>query len=84
MQPIRSPPPTTIRTAPGALPDRRRADAAGRRRAYERIVLLFDGEDDEAVAAARTRWSEAKARGFDGHLLAGRRAGTLGQEGLTS
>ena len=32
--------------------------------AYERIVLLFDGEDEEAVAAARTRWSEASAKGF--------------------
>jgi DNA polymerase-3 subunit chi len=32
---------------------------------YQRIVLMFDGEDDEAVAAARTRWSEAKAQGFE-------------------
>jgi len=32
---------------------------------YQRILLLFDGEDDEAVAAARTRWSEAKAQGFE-------------------
>ena len=32
---------------------------------YDRIVLLFDGEDDDAVAAARARWSEAKAQGFD-------------------
>ena len=32
---------------------------------YQRIVLLFDGEDEEAVAAARARWSEAKAAGFD-------------------
>lgn len=32
---------------------------------YQRIVLMFDGEDDEAVAAARTRWSEAKENGFD-------------------
>ena len=31
---------------------------------YERIVLLFDGEDDDAVAAARARWGEAKAQGF--------------------
>jgi DNA polymerase-3 subunit chi len=37
------------------------ADAAS----YQRIVLLFDGEDDEAVAAARTRWTDAKAQGFD-------------------
>jgi DNA polymerase-3 subunit chi len=32
---------------------------------YQRIVLIFDGEDDEAVAAARVRWTEAKAQGFD-------------------
>src|ERR1700752_517428 len=30
------------------------ADAA----AYRRIVLIFDGEDPEAVATARERWSE--------------------------
>ena len=32
---------------------------------YDRIVLLFDGEDEEAVATARTRWGEAKALGFE-------------------
>jgi DNA polymerase-3 subunit chi len=32
---------------------------------YARIVLLFDGEDEDAVAAARARWSEAKAQGFE-------------------
>jgi hypothetical protein len=31
---------------------------------YERIVLLFDGEDPDAVADARTRWSAAKENGF--------------------
>ncbi len=36
------------------------ADAA----AYERIVLMFDGDDEDAVAAARARWGEAKAQGF--------------------
>ena len=36
------------------------ADAA----AYERIVLLFDGEDPDAVEAARARWQEAKGNGF--------------------
>jgi DNA polymerase III subunit chi len=35
------------------------ADAA----AYERIVLLFDGDDPDAVDAARARWSEAKHNG---------------------
>ena len=33
--------------------------------AYQLIVLLFDGEDDDAVAAARARWGEAKAQGFE-------------------
>jgi DNA polymerase-3 subunit chi len=32
--------------------------------AYERIVLIFDGEDEDAVATARTHWGEAKAKGF--------------------
>jgi DNA polymerase-3 subunit chi len=36
-------------------------DAAG----YERIVLLFDGEDPDAVDAARARWNEAKAAGAE-------------------
>jgi DNA polymerase-3 subunit chi len=33
--------------------------------AYQRIVLIFDGEDSDAVAAARERWRESKAKGFD-------------------
>jgi DNA polymerase-3 subunit chi len=33
--------------------------------AYQRIVLLFDGADADAVAAARNSWSEAKAKGFE-------------------
>jgi len=37
------------------------ADAAG----YERIVLLFDGDDPDAVETARARWSEAKAAGAE-------------------
>ena len=36
------------------------ADAAS----YDRIVLMFDGEDEDAVAAARARWTEAKEQGF--------------------
>jgi len=32
---------------------------------YRRIVLLFDGEDAEVLAAARARWTAAKADGFD-------------------
>ncbi len=31
---------------------------------YQRIVLLFDGEDDEAVAAARAQWSKVKSEGL--------------------
>jgi DNA polymerase-3 subunit chi len=33
--------------------------------AYERVVLLFDGNDPEAVEAARARWSAAKSAGFE-------------------
>jgi DNA polymerase III subunit chi len=33
--------------------------------AYQRIVLLFDGEDPEALESARTRWTEAKSAGFE-------------------
>ncbi len=36
------------------------ADAAD----YERIVLMFDGEDPDALAAARERWTQAKAQGL--------------------
>ncbi len=32
--------------------------------AYERIVLMFDGEDPDALAEARLRWTDAKAKGF--------------------
>ena len=32
---------------------------------YQRIVLVFDGNDDAAVADARTRWSDARAQGFE-------------------
>ena len=32
--------------------------------AYQRIVLVFNGEDEDAVAAARSLWSEARAKGF--------------------
>ncbi len=31
--------------------------------AYARIVLLFDGEDPDALEAARRRWTEAKSGG---------------------
>jgi DNA polymerase-3 subunit chi len=31
---------------------------------YARLVLVFDGDDDNAVAAARAQWTDAKAKGF--------------------
>ena len=33
--------------------------------AYQRIVLVFDGDDEDAVAAARAHWADVKAKGFD-------------------
>jgi DNA polymerase-3 subunit chi len=30
---------------------------------YERVFDLFDGRDEQAVAAARLRWTEAKKQG---------------------
>jgi DNA polymerase III subunit chi len=32
---------------------------------YERVVLLFDGDDPDARDAARARWTEAKAAGAE-------------------
>jgi DNA polymerase III subunit chi len=32
---------------------------------YERLVLVFNGDDDEAVAAARRMWTDCKGRGFE-------------------
>lgn len=32
---------------------------------YQRIVLMFDGEDEEAVTAARTHWSAAQEKGLE-------------------
>jgi DNA polymerase III subunit chi len=34
-------------------------------RSYDRLVLIFDGKDEEAVATARRRWTEAKALGLE-------------------
>jgi DNA polymerase III subunit chi len=33
--------------------------------AYDRLVLVFNGNDDEALAAARGVWKDCKARGFE-------------------
>ncbi len=32
---------------------------------YQRIVVVFDGDDPDAVEAARIRWAEAKAAGHE-------------------
>lgn len=32
---------------------------------YDRIVVLFDGEDPDAVDAARERWTKARAEGIE-------------------
>jgi DNA polymerase-3 subunit chi len=32
---------------------------------YDRVVLLFNGDDADALAAARLAWTDCKARGFD-------------------
>ena len=33
--------------------------------AYQRLVLVFNGDDGEALAAARSAWTDCKTRGFD-------------------
>jgi DNA polymerase-3 subunit chi len=37
------------------------ADASG----YRRLVVMFDGNDDEALGTARERWREAKGLGLE-------------------
>jgi len=32
---------------------------------YDRLVMIFDGNDDEALAAARQAWTDSKAKGFE-------------------
>lgn len=32
---------------------------------YERLVLIFDGNDDDLVARAREQWSQAKGQGHE-------------------
>jgi DNA polymerase-3 subunit chi len=41
------------------------ASMSGDAAAYERVVLLFDGDDPDAVEMARARWSEAKSAGVE-------------------
>ena len=33
--------------------------------AYDRVVLVFNGDDVEALAAAREAWKDCKSRGFE-------------------
>ncbi|TAL02968.1 MAG: DNA polymerase III subunit chi [Rhodospirillaceae bacterium] len=40
---------------------------AGRLGDYDRCLDMFDGADETATAAARNRWSEAKAAGHELH-----------------
>ena len=54
------------------------SDAAG----YERIVLLFDGDDPDAVDAARARWSEAKAAGIEATYWQADEQGRWRRQGL--
>lgn len=42
-----------------------RAELPSDAASYERLVLIFNGEDDDAVAAARSAWSDCKAKGFE-------------------
>lgn len=41
------------------------AELPGDASAYQRLVLVFDGDDPDAVAAARERWAKAKKDGFE-------------------
>jgi DNA polymerase-3 subunit chi len=41
------------------------ADWPGDAASYERLVLVFDGDDPDAVTMARERWAKAKKDGFE-------------------
>lgn len=43
---------------------------------YARIVLIFDGADDAALARARAEWKKAKAHGHDATYWRQNEAGT--------
>src|SRR5258708_646704 len=34
--------------------------------AYDRVVLVFNGDDGDALAAARSAWTDCKTRGLEG------------------
>jgi DNA polymerase-3 subunit chi len=40
-------------------------DLADASKGYERIVMLFDGDDPDALEAARARWTKVKAAGAE-------------------
>jgi DNA polymerase III subunit chi len=40
-------------------------DLADASKGYERIVMLFDGDDPDALEAARARWTKAKTAGAE-------------------
>ncbi len=42
-----------------------RAELPADAETYQRVVLVFNGDDEEAVIAARSAWSDCKARGLD-------------------
>ena len=44
---------------------------------YERLVLVFNGDDADALAAARERWTDLQGAGLRGDLLAGGRTRPL-------
>ncbi len=44
---------------------------------YERLVLVFNGDDDDALAAARGSLDRLQGAGVRGDLLAGRRPGAV-------
>jgi len=41
------------------------ADLPADSESYERMVLVFNGDDADSLAAARSAWTACKSRGFD-------------------
>ena len=48
---------------------------------YERCVVMFDGRDEAATAAARTRWREVKAAGLSASYWRQSEEGAWGKQG---
>ena len=63
------------------LVDGARAEV-GEMAGFERTCLIFDGQDERAVEAARADWRSVRAAGAAGQVL-GAGAGALGAEGLS-